>query len=276
MIDTGLADTVVLVTGADRGIGAATALAFAAQGARVAVHHHPGTASPPPGVRFEHTPGGADEAGELVDRLVQAGAGAVATFPADLGAPGAPRALLDAVEDELGPVLVLVNNAAHCESPDIVTELTEGVLDRTYRVNVHAPALLISEVARRRTTGGAGSPTGPEDREWLPAVINISTDAARAFPGQLAYGTSKAALEALTRATALDLGPLGVRVNAVAPGPVQTGWMAADLVEQVRPSIPLRRVGDPGDIADCVVFLASRQARWITGQVVQVAGGHAL
>ncbi|WP_030105965.1 SDR family NAD(P)-dependent oxidoreductase [Actinoalloteichus caeruleus] len=277
MIDTGLTDTVVLVTGADRGIGAATALAFAAQGARIAVHHHPGTASaPPPGVRFEHTPGGADAAEELVDRLIHAGAGAAATFPADLGAPGGPRALLDAVADRLGPVEVLVNNAAHCESPDLVTELTDGVLDRTYRVNVHAPALLISELARRHGTGGAGSPTGPEAQEWLPAVVNISTDAARAFPGQLAYGTSKAALEALTRATALDLGPLGVRVNAVAPGPVQTGWIAADLVERVTPSIPLRRVGDPSDIADCVVFLASRQARWITGQVVQVAGGHAL
>ncbi|HLU96992.1 MAG TPA: SDR family oxidoreductase, partial [Thermobifida alba] len=97
-----------------------------------------------------------------------------------------------------------------------------------------------------------------------------------AFPGQIGYGTSKAALEAFTRAAALDLAPRGIRVNAVAPGPVQTGWMDADLVEQVRPLIPLRRVGEPADIADAVVFLASRQARWITGQVLQVAGGHAL
>ncbi len=72
------------------------------------------------------------------------------------------------------------------------------------------------------------------------------------------------------------MGPLGITVNAVAPGPVQTGWMTPELVEQVLPWIPLRRVGTPEDIADAIVFLASAQARWITGQVIQVAGGHAL
>ncbi|MEO3889598.1 SDR family oxidoreductase [Nonomuraea sp. B5E05] len=107
-------------------------------------------------------------------------------------------------------------------------------------------------------------------------VVNITTDAARAFPGQIGYGTSKAALEALTRAAALDLAPSGIRVNAVAPGPVQTGWMDADTYEHARSVVPMRRVGEPADIADAVVFLASHQARWITGQVLQVAGGHAL
>ncbi|MEU7649214.1 SDR family NAD(P)-dependent oxidoreductase [Streptomyces huasconensis] len=107
-------------------------------------------------------------------------------------------------------------------------------------------------------------------------MVNISTDAARAFPGQIGYGTSKAALEAFTRAAALDLGRSGIRVNAVAPGPVQTGWMDAALIDQVREIVPMGRPGEPEDIADAVVFLASHQARWITGQVLQVAGGHAL
>ena len=101
-------------------------------------------------------------------------------------------------------------------------------------------------------------------------------ESARAFPGQVGYGTSKAALEAFTRAAAIELGPRGIRVNAIAPGPVQTGWMSEELVREVEAVIPLRRVGVPGVIADAAVFLASAQARWIAGQVLQVAGGHAL
>lgn len=132
------------------------------------------------------------------------------------------------------------------------------------RVNLTAPAMLMAEFARRVPDG---APKGSR------SVVNISTDAARGFPGQVAYGASKGALESLTRGAAQDLAP-AIRVNAVAPGPVQTGWMSDAVVESVLPSIPLGRVGSPEDIADAVVFLASHQARWITGQVVQVAGGH--
>ncbi|HEX6361209.1 SDR family NAD(P)-dependent oxidoreductase [Actinophytocola sp.] len=251
MIDTGLNGRVVLVTGGAGGIGAAISRAFAAEGARVVVHHLATRLAAPEGVSWAHTrPNGAEElAAELGGTTVSA----------DLAEPDAPARLFDAV----GQVDVLVNNAAHCETPDSIDTLTAASLDRHYRVNTVAPALLTAELARR-----AGDPP--------PCVVNISTDAARAFPGQIGYGTSKAALEALTRATALDLGPAGIRVNAVAPGPVQTGWMTDDLVEQVRQVVPLGRVGDPADIADAVVFLASRQSRWITGQVLQVAGGHAL
>jgi 3-oxoacyl-[acyl-carrier protein] reductase len=251
MIDTGLTGQVVLVTGGAGGIGAAISRAFAAEGARVVIHHLGKRSTAPDGVTWEHTlPDGAEAlAAEL-------GGTAVST---DLADPDAAARLFDAA----GQVDVIVNNAAHCESPDTIDTLTAAGLERHYRVNAVAPALLTAELARRA-----------DGRR--PCVVNISTDAARAFPGQLGYGTSKAALEAFTRAAALDLGPTGIRVNAVAPGPVQTGWMTDDLVEQVRQLVPLGRPGDPTDIADAVVFLASRQARWITGQVLQVAGGHAL
>ncbi len=256
MIDPKLQDKVVLVTGGGRNIGAAISRAFAAQGARVAIHYLLADLDPPQGVSWEHITASQTEAELLAQEL----AGAVA-LPANLAELDSLPGLLDEVESRLGPIEVLVNNAAHCESPDTYESLNAGSLERHYRVNALAPALLIAELGRRGRTA---------------SVVNISTDAARAFGGQIGYGSSKAAVEALTRSAALDLGGAGIRVNAVAPGPVQTGWMSDDLVASALPDIPLGRVGSPDDIADAVVFLASEQARWITGQILQVAGGHAL
>ncbi|WP_093173330.1 SDR family NAD(P)-dependent oxidoreductase [Sinosporangium album] len=260
MIDTGLSGQNVLVTGGAGNIGAAIAHAFAAEGARVAVHYLARDGQAPEGAAWAHVTPEPHAAEALAEEL---GNGSVA-ISADLAEPDAPRRLVEAAVERLGSVNVLVNNAAHCETPDTVDTLTPGSLERHYRVNAIAPALLVAEVARRRV---GGAPL---------CVVNVSTDAARAFPGQIGYGTSKAALEGLTRATALDLAPRGIRVNAVAPGPVQTGWIGEDLLAEVTAIVPLGRVGEPADIADAAVFLASHQARWITGQVLQVSGGHAI
>jgi 3-oxoacyl-[acyl-carrier protein] reductase len=266
MLDPGLTGRVVLVTGANTGIGAATARAFAAQGAIVVLHyldrqHPPADAGP----RLEHqVPGLA--AAEALSREIAAAGGRAVPLPADLADPLSVPRLLDAAEAHAGPVEVLVNNAAHCESPDTILEITPGTLERHFAVNTRAPVLLIHDYARRFQRRG-----GSHGR-----VVNLSTDAARAFATQISYGASKAALEAFTRSTAVELGPLGITVNAVAPGPVQTGWITPELEEQIVPGIPLRRVGRPEDVADAIVFLASEQAGWITGQVLQVAGGHAL
>ncbi|ARQ69843.1 SDR family NAD(P)-dependent oxidoreductase [Streptomyces marincola] len=260
MIDTRLEGKNVLVTGGAGNIGAAIGRAFAAQGARVAVHYLAQDLPVPEGAEWGHITPGTGVAEELAREL---GNGSFA-IGADLSGPDGARQLAVAVAERAGSIDVLVNNAAHCETPDTVDTLTPGSLERHYRVNAIAPALLTAEAAR---LSGGDQPL---------SVVNISTDAARAFPGQIGYGTSKAALEALTRATALDLAGRNVRVNAVAPGPVQTGWIADDLIAQATAIVPMGRVGEPEDIADAAVFLASHQARWITGQVLQVAGGHAL
>ncbi|MBA0050222.1 SDR family oxidoreductase [Streptomyces sp. AJS327] len=260
MINTRLDGANVLVTGGAGNIGGAISRAFAAQGARVAIHYLAQDPPAPQGTEWGHfTP--RPEAAEALARELGNGSFAVS---ADLSRPEATGQLVTEVVQRLGTLDVLVNNAAHCELPDDVDTYTPDSLRRHYEVNTIAPATLIAEAVRRRT-----------DDQPL-SVVNISTDAARAFPGQTGYGTSKAALEAVTRGTALDLGGRGVRVNAVAPGPVQTGWMGEELLAQVREMVPLGRAGEPEDIADAVVFLASHQARWITGQVLQVAGGHAL
>lgn len=272
MIDPQLQNKVVLITGASHGIGAEVARAFAAQGATVVIHYYDGTTAgtmanpePAPGETFTplHIHKGRKHAEELVNELRANGAHAI-SIAGDLSVPETIPALFDRIEAQLGRVDILVNNAAHCEEPDTIFTVGAGTLDRTFGVNVRAAVLLIHEYVRRF-----------QDRSgsW-GRIINTSTDAAQTFAGQIAYGASKAAMEAFTRSIAIEVGPLGITVNTVAPGPIQTGWMNDEHVAQITPLIPMGRVGYPADIADTVLFLASEQARWLTGNVIKVSGGH--
>jgi 3-oxoacyl-[acyl-carrier protein] reductase len=125
---------------------------------------------------------------------------------------------------------------------------------------------LIREFARRHIERNA---------QW-GRIINVSTDGASCFPTEVSYGASKYALESLTRSAAVELGVYGITVNVVSPGPIQTGYIAPQAEASIVRSIPLGRLGEPADVADVVVFLASEQARWLAGQVIYVGGGHAM
>jgi 3-oxoacyl-[acyl-carrier protein] reductase len=295
MIDPGLQDRVVLVTGANNphGIGAATACAFAAQGARVFLHYYRVLQAPSIGETVEKDGVAPGEAfyraqsavgPETVLHEIRHMGGVAEAWEADLSDPAVVPALFDRAEATLGPVEVLVNNAAHWEGDTFIprvdalvnraVEMWTGApvplnadgVDRVYAVNVRAVALLMAEFARRHVARGA---------DW-GRIINISTDGAYCFPSEVSYGAGKLALEGYTRSAAAELGQFGITVNAVAPGPVQTGWITPELERASVPGIPMGRVGEPDDIADAVVFLASHQARWITGQRLYVGGGHAM
>ncbi|MBN2004516.1 MAG: SDR family oxidoreductase [Anaerolineae bacterium] len=278
MIDTGLKDKVVLVTGANNpiGIGAETARAFAREGAKVFITYFrlspeafgfsssnvPQATSP--GLPFYHAM--RTKTADDVVRSIRSTGGQAESYEVDLADPQAICPLFDRVEAVSGPVDILVNNAAHYQDPDTIFEVSAQSWDNTFMVNARAPVLLIAEFVRRQQR---------RKRQW-GRIINLSTDAAQVFAGQITYGASKAAMEAFTRSIAIEVGPLGITVNTIAPGPVQTGYIREEFENELIPAIPLRRIGQPADIADAIVFLASEQARWITGQVIKVSGGHAL
>ncbi len=144
--------------------------------------------------------------------------------------------------------------------------ITDGSFDRLFAVNTKAVALLMTEFAKRHIE---------REASW-GRIINISTDGAYCFPSEISYGASKLALEGYSRSAATELGQFGITVNIISPGAVQTGWITPEMESEITSSYPLKRIGKPEDIADVVVFLASEQARWVTGQKIYVGGGHAM
>ena len=270
MIDYGLKGRVVLITGVNnpQGIGAATALAFAREGAKLVLVY-----------KKVDRPFDKDKTGKNgVDRYYAANAGDAdhlerllremdaeyLILERDISDENAVKDIYTAAVDRFGRVDILVNNAAVDDENglDTIEKITQNVIDDTFAVNVRGSVLMIRELVSHRGDFGR--------------VINLSTDAAQIFAGQITYGASKATLEALTRSIAMEVGMYGITVNCVAPGPTQTGWIDKDLEEAVLPLIPMGKLIQPEDIANTIVFLASEQARMITGQVIKVSGGHAL
>ena len=183
----------------------------------------------------------------------------------DLSDPAAPAALLAEVEHRLGLPTILVNNAAH-STRDGWRALDAATLDAHYAVNLRATALLSVGLARRLADRPEGSPGG--------RIVNLTSGQGRGpMPGELAYASSKGAIEALTVTLAAELGPYGITVNAVDPGPTDTGWMSDGLKAELLPRFPLGRIGVAQDAARLIAFLVSDAGNWITGEVIHSTGG---
>ncbi len=236
----------VLVTGSSRGIGASTASAFAAEGARVAVNYR------------------SDEAGALATRAAITGAGGTAeVFSADVGSEADVARLVPEVESALGPISILVNNAAVIDRSPL-PDLSLQAFDAVWQANVRGLFQLSQLVAAGMVERGGG------------AIVHVSSILARlAVVNRCAYIASKGAVEGLTRAMALELAPLGVRVNAVAPGLIATEALLAGMRDEavqaaVQRHIPAGRFGRPEEITAAILFAASREASYLNGAIIGV------
>ena len=292
MIDPGLTGKIVLVTGGNNpfGIGAAISRAFASHGAKVFIHYFrqvidftanskDGANAQEPGLPFffEQQRKTADE---LVTSIRESG-GEAECWEGDLREPADVTMLFEKAEEAFGQVDILVNNAAEYAAdtflpsgslgdepflweggPKISTVDVESH-DCHFAANSRAPVILMANFARRII----------ERQAHWGRIINISADCAWGCPKEISYRASKYALESYSRSAAAELGPYGITVNIVSPGPVQSGYIPPEGEKAVQ-DIPLRRIGRPEDIANAVVFFASEQASWITGQLLTVHGGH--
>jgi NAD(P)-dependent dehydrogenase (short-subunit alcohol dehydrogenase family) len=244
-----MSNQVVLVTGALTGIGRATALAFARAGAHIVVS------------------GRRDEAGQALAAELNALSGSAHYIRADVRHDDDVRSLIDQTVERFGRLDVAVNNAGTEGKPGPVTEQTAESYAATFDTNVLGTVLSLKHEMRVMLAQGHGS------------IINLSsTMGHKGAPGASIYTASKHAVEGLTKAAALEGAAFGVRVNAVAPGPVETEMLNrftgnADRKAGLVAGVPLKRAGAPEEIAKVIVFLASDQASFVTGQIVSVDGG---
>jgi 3-oxoacyl-[acyl-carrier protein] reductase len=248
-------DQVVLITGASRGIGAATAHHFAANGAAVVINYR------------EDQSGADSVAAEINGSAPVAEAGGSAlVWQTDVSDTEAALRMVEAVTERLGPVRVLVHNASGINRSPFA-EVTPAQFDEMFAANVRGPFFMTQSIARTLGAHGLGG-----------SVIHISTILAQlAIPSRSLYVATKSAIEGLTRALAHDLAPLSIRVNSLAPGLIYTGALQAGIShlgeEKFIKFIPLQRFGDPSEIATVVGFLASPAASYITGALIPVDGG---
>lgn len=247
---TDLISRTALVTGASRGIGRATARALALAGARVIVHYG----------------NSADDAHSLVAEIREAG-GQADAVGADLSASdGAQRLAAEVRKLVVGQLDILVANAG-IAVPATIEEQTVEDFDRMFAVNVRAPFFLVQQLLPLLGDGSS--------------IVMTSSLAARAAVGQLsAYSATKGAIDTMVKHFASLLGPRGIRVNAVAPGIIDTDMSEFAKTDEGRDYAlkmqALQRIGYADDVADAVTFLASYSARWVTGDTIQVGGGSKL
>jgi 3-oxoacyl-[acyl-carrier protein] reductase len=241
---------VALVTGASSGIGRATAEALAANGARVAINFHRNQA-------------GAESArAQIVDR-----GGSAIIVQANVKRGGEVQSLVEQTVAELGPIDILVNNAGSLVERLKILELTEERWDEVIDLNLKSAFLCCKAVAGSMIERKAG------------AIINVSSIAGRTGGalGSIHYSTAKGGLITFTKGLAKELGPFGVRVNAISPGVIDTPYheqfSAPETMKSYVASIPLGRVGTPEEVAKVICFLASEAASYLAGETIEINGG---
>src|SRR5215203_2849713 len=242
-----LNDKKVLITGGDSGIGRPVALAFAREGADLLVSY-----------LNEH-----DDAGET-RRLIEAAGRKCVLMPGDIGKAAHCRALVDRAVQEFGRIDVLVNNAAHQMSFNSPEEISDEEWERTFAVNISAMFYLVKAATPHMKPGSA--------------IINTaSVNADNPSPHLLAYATTKGAIQNFTGGLAQLLAEKGIRVNAVAPGPIWTplipSTMPPEKVKSFGQQVPMQRPGQPKELAPAYVMLASDEASYISGATIAVTGG---
>ncbi len=271
MIDPGLDGRVALVTGANCGIGEAIARGLAAQGAPVAITWlgmNPASHADDPALPTAYGEMRA-RSGETVAEAIRADGGQAVAFELDLADADRIPELFRDTEAALGPVEILVHNASSWLADSFVSELGDrfgrnsetvsaGSHDRQFAVDARAGGALISEYAKRHRE---------RDASW-GRVLALTSEGRHGFPGEVSYGAAKAALESYVKSAALELGRYGVTANLVQPPATDTGWINESVAEAIRRDSPLEHVGQPEEVAEVVVFLASEQARFVTGNVV--------
>ena len=244
-----LLDQVAVITGGDSGIGRAVALAFAREGADVVIAFLEGE----------------DEDARQTARLVEEAGRKAVLVPTDLVQEEACQALVDRAVEEFGRIDVLVNNAAYqMAQPGGIADITTEQLDRVMRTNVYA-MFWLCRMALPHMEAGA-------------SIINTSSvQSSSPSPELLDYATTKAAIVNFTRGLAQSVAAKGIRVNAVAPGPIWTPLIPATMppekVESFGRQTPMGRAGQPAEVATAFVFLASPESSYVTGEVIAVTGG---
>ncbi|GAA4499657.1 SDR family NAD(P)-dependent oxidoreductase [Gluconacetobacter tumulicola] len=242
-------DKVAIVTGGSRGIGRAICLRLAQEGWSVAVGYVT-----------------QKEAADEVVETIQASGGRAAAIQSDIGDPDAIPQLFDRAAEALGPLGLFVANAGMTGDAIRIDEQTPEKLRRLIDVNLLGAMLGAGEAVRRLSTrhGGAGG-----------AIILLSSVSARlgGLSGQVAYATTKGAIETFTRGLANEVGPEGIRVVAVAPGLTATDMLPDGAEAIARTSVPLRRVGEASEVAEAVAWAASSAASYVTGTTITVSGG---
>ncbi len=240
---------VAIVTGASKGIGAGIAKALAAQGASVVVNYASSKSS----------------ADAVVAEITKAGGKAVAV-QGSVAKEAEVKRLFAESDEAFGRLDILVNNAGVYQF-GAHEDVTESEFHRQFDTNVLGPILATREAVKRFPLEGG-------------SVINVSSIASeKGLPGATIYGATKGALDQVTRTHAIELAPKKIRVNTIAPGGVETegthsaGIIGSDMETQMIAGTPLGRMGQPDDVADVAVFLASDASRWITGDRIRVAGG---